>query len=402
MDKTDVVVVGAGPAGLLAAREVASRGLGVKVLEEHNVVGVPNHCAGLLSVEGLARLGVEPSPDFVQNEITGGWIYSPGGEVLEVPGTRTRAYVVDRTLFDRYLAASAEEEGADVETGRRVEELIRGDAGVEGVRGQAWSIKAQVVIDAEGAGASLARGIGFAPPGSGVLRGINMEVSNVDVGSHMVEVWFGSDFAPGLFAWVIPLGERTARCGLACRGGAALSGLRRFLANRFREPECSSPRSGVVLTGGPIGKTYGDGVLLVGDVAGQTKATTGGGVILGGLCAIEAGITAADAVDACDCSAGFLQRYQRAWREALGGDFSSMLSVRRLLNKMSDRSLDRIFEAVRRGGLEDTIRGLVDVGDMDTQSGVIRASLVNPRLLRLLLTCLGRMALDELRSLFNL
>ena len=121
MDKTDVVVVGAGPAGLLAAREVASRGLGVKVLEEHNIVGVPNHCAGLLSVEGLARLGVEPSPYFVQNEITGGRIYSPGGEVLEVPGTRTRAYVVDRTLFDRYLAASAEEEGADVETGRRVE-----------------------------------------------------------------------------------------------------------------------------------------------------------------------------------------------------------------------------------------------------------------------------------------
>jgi digeranylgeranylglycerophospholipid reductase len=402
VDNTDVVVVGAGPAGLLAAREVASRGLEVKVLEEHNVVGVPNHCAGLLSVEGLARLDVELSPDFVQNEIYGGRIYSPGGEVLEIPGSRTRAYVIDRTLFDRYLAASAQEEGAAVETGRRVVGFIRGDAGVEGVRGQPWSMKAQVVIDAEGAGASLARGIGFAPPSWGVLQGVNMEVSNVDVEPHMVEVWLGRDFAPGLFAWVIPLGERAARCGLACRGGAALSRLRRFLANRFSKPECSSPRSGVVLTGGPVGQTYGDGVLLAGDVAGQAKATTGGGVILGGLCAIEAGRTAADAIDACDGSAAFLQRYQRAWRGALGGDFSSMLSVRRLLNKMSDRRLDRIFQAVRGEGLEGTIRGLVDVGDMDTQSGVIRASLSNPRLLRLLLRCLGRMALGELRSLFNL
>jgi len=104
VDKTDVVVVGAGPAGLLSAREIAGRDIKVKVIEEHQTIGEPNHCAGILSVEGLDRLGVKPSSDFVQHEITGGRIYSPGGEAIEIPGGRTRAYIVDRAAFDRHLA----------------------------------------------------------------------------------------------------------------------------------------------------------------------------------------------------------------------------------------------------------------------------------------------------------
>ena len=91
MDRTGAVVLGAGPAGLLTAREIARRGVEVKVIEEHSIIGEPNHCAGLLSVEGLSRLGVRPSPDFVQHEITGGRIYSPGGEVIEIVEERTRA-----------------------------------------------------------------------------------------------------------------------------------------------------------------------------------------------------------------------------------------------------------------------------------------------------------------------
>ena len=71
---SDSLIVGAGPAGLLAAKEIASRGFSVKILEEHNRVGVPSHCAGLISVEGLRRIGVEASSRFVQNEIAGGRI----------------------------------------------------------------------------------------------------------------------------------------------------------------------------------------------------------------------------------------------------------------------------------------------------------------------------------------
>ena len=171
---------------------------------------------------------------------------------------------------------------------------------------------------------------------------------------------------------------------------------------RFSGARCSPPRRGAVLTGGPARQTYSDGLLLVGDAAGQTKPTTGGGVILGGLCAIEAGRTAAEAVEAGDCSAGFLRRYQKAWRASLGREFTSMLSARRLLNRLSDERIDRLFDALRREGLEETLRGLVEGGDMDMHSGVIRAALRDPGLLRVLVRVAGRLALGELRSLFNL
>jgi flavin-dependent dehydrogenase len=56
--RTEVAVVGGGPAGLIAARELASKGVQVKVFEEHSKIGIPNHCAGVLSIEGLKRIGI--------------------------------------------------------------------------------------------------------------------------------------------------------------------------------------------------------------------------------------------------------------------------------------------------------------------------------------------------------
>jgi len=402
VENTEIVVVGAGPAGLIVASEVAKRGVDVKVVEEHPVIGEPNHCAGLLSVEGLRRLGVKPSEDFVQHEIIGGRIYSPNGADIEIRGNRTRAYAIDRAAFDRFLAEIAEGEGVEVETHRRVEDLMTKNGRVEGVLGRGWEIRAQVVVDAEGATAALAMKAGLTSRKLGLLAGLNVEVSGVDIEPHKVEVWLGDDIAPGLFAWVIPLGDGVARCGLACNSGDAHGRLMRFLDKRFNGAECSQPRRGIVLTGGPARRTYWDGLLLVGDAAGQTKPTTGGGVILGGLCAIEAGKTAAQAVETDDCSARFLQRYQKAWRASLGREFASMSAARNLMNKLSDDRLNRLFDAFHREGLEETLNNLVEEGDMDMQSGVIRAALGKSTLHRVLVRVMGRMLLRELMSPFNL
>ncbi|MBN2335842.1 NAD(P)/FAD-dependent oxidoreductase, partial [Candidatus Bathyarchaeota archaeon] len=120
----DAAVVGAGPAGILAATTVSSRGFDATVYEEHSAVGEPNHCAGLLSVEGLEKLGVEPSDDFVQNRVYGGRVYAPDGEFLEIRDRRPRAYVVDRGRFDRYLADAAADAGVEFRLGTRVERLL--------------------------------------------------------------------------------------------------------------------------------------------------------------------------------------------------------------------------------------------------------------------------------------
>ncbi len=200
----------------------------------------------------------------------------------------------------------------------------------------------------------------------------------------------------------MPVGEDEVRCGLATDKGDALELLRGFIKSRFGLTECGEPARWPVLTGGPIDKTHGDGLLLVGDVAGHTKPTTGGGVILGGMCAMMAAETAIQALEEGDYSAGSLRRYDERWREALGGEFSSMLGMRRFLNSIPDPRMNRIFASVKSAGLEPSLETFIDEGDMDLQSGVLRKALTHPGMLRVMASSMGRLALGELRGLFNI
>ena len=398
--RVEVAVVGAGPAGLLAAWEAARRGASVSVYEEHPTIGEPPHCAGLLSIRGLRRLGIEPG-EFILNEVRGCRLISPSGITLEAWGERAKAYVIDRPRFDGALAERAEGEGASIETSRRVMRWLYDDGRIAGLSGVDFEVEAQVSIDAEGASSLLSTQAGLERPG-GLLGGVNVEVEGVDVDADLVELWFSGQLAPGLFAWVIPLDGRRARCGLAASSGQPYERLRLFLSRRFGgEPGHSRPWRGVVVTGGPIPRTYLDGLLVVGDAAGQTKPTTGGGVILGGLCALEAGRVAADALSLGDPSAGFLQRYESTWKSMLGGEFSSMSLARRLMNRLGDRDLDELFKALKEAELEALLTRLVEEGDMDMQRAVIRRALRDRRLLGVAMRVLGRVALSELRSLLN-
>lgn len=397
----EVAVVGAGPAGLIAAREIAEKGFRVKVFEEHPGIGAPNHCAGILSVEGLGRLGIKPRTEFINHEVRGGTAYSPDGTGITITGSRTRAYIVDREAFDGHLGDMAHDAGAEIETGHRVSDLLVKRGTVTGVIGTSET-KANIVIDAEGAGGALARRMGLPRPLEGVLAGVNVDVSGVDLEPSMVEVWFSEKIAQGFFAWVVPTGEEDARCGLATSGVDAFEALNGFLDTRLGPVKFGEPVRWPVLTGGPVDKTHTDGMILVGDVAGQAKPTTGGGVIMGGLCAMEAARTASESLEEEDHSAEFLRRYDERWRGSLGKEFSSMLGLRRFVNGIPDDRLDRIFASLKGAGLEPTLESFVEEGDMDMQSRVIRKALTHPGMLRVMTSSLGRLALGELRELLPL
>jgi flavin-dependent dehydrogenase len=112
--------------------------------------------------------------------------------------------------------------------------------------------------------------------------------------------------------------------------------------------------------------------------------------------------TAVQALEEGDYSAGFLRRYDERWREALGGEFSSMLGMRRFLNSIPDSRMNRIFASVKSAGLEPTLEKFIEEGDMDLQSGVLRKALTHPGMLRVMASTVSRLALEELRGLFNI
>jgi geranylgeranyl reductase family protein len=395
---SDALVVGAGPAGLLAAKEIASRGYSVSVLEEHAKVGVPSHCAGMISVEGLSRIGVEASGDFVQNTIVGGRIYAPDGEFIEIKDKRPRAHIVDRAALDGHIAGMALDAGANIAFSKRAEELILVDGRFAGVAGAGWIEKVRVIIDAEGPSRRLAKGARLVKNRRKTLLGVNTEI-DCEVEADMVEVWFGRETAPGFFAWVIPLSGKEARVGLATSEGDPMELLATFVKKRFDAP-CPPPRAGQVLVDGPIDRTAFPGLLLVGDAAGQVKPTTGGGVVMGGLCAIEAGKTAVKALESEDITQ--LDGYEDAWRALYGSEFRSMQILRNLADRVSDERMNRFMRAFGDAKLGVRMNELVAEGDMDLQGEVIKRALSEPRLMKAALSGLGRLALAELRGLVNL
>ena len=269
---------------MLAANVISKQGFSVEVFEEHGRIGYPVHCAGMVSVEGFRRLGIEIKPVFHQNTVFGGRIFSSDGSCVTIRDRKPRAYIIDRGRFDAYLAEVAEDNGAKINTARRVDQIIFKDGVARGLRVGDSEVESTIVVDAEGVLSRVLGRSGVVTGQVGVLNGFNVELDVDEIESDMVEVWFNQEIAKGFFIWVIPINENRVRCGLATSRKNGAKALKHFIEKRFNTETPSTIHSGLVCAGGPVSKTCYPGLLLAGDVAGQVKPTTGGGVVLRSGC----------------------------------------------------------------------------------------------------------------------
>lgn len=396
--KTEAAIVGAGPTGLLAAEKISKKGFNVAVFEEHKRVGYPVHCAGMISVEGFKRLGVKPDPVYHQNTVYGGRIFSRDGSCITIKDKKPRAYIIDRSPFDEHLANRAINNGVEINLSSRVEEIIFKRGLASSLRLDSSEVKSRVIIDAEGANGRLLSRSGIETRQEGVFNGFNVEFEVDSIEPDMVEVWFDHKVAKDFFTWVIPLDENHVRCGLATSSNNGADALRMFIKKRFNK-EANVIHGGLVCTGGPVKKTAYPGLLLVGDVAGQVKPTTGGGVIIGGLCAGIAGETTVKTLETGDIQV--LDGYEAAWRDSYGSELQTMLLLRNLLNMLDNDRINRVFHAFIEEELEAKFTALVETGDMDMQADIIRKAAMDPVIMGALMRSAGRVALSEFLSVFG-
>ncbi len=385
ISEADAVVIGAGPVGSFSALTMARKGLNVIVCEEHKEVGLPTHCAGHISIKGLKQLGINLPNDVVENEIRGARFYSPSGYEFRLKAASPITYVINRALFDKHLARLAEDAGARILLGTRVERLQSRNGFITGVilrNGE--KLSSRIVIDAEGIASVFLKQMELSQfDRRFVASAVQGEVEYVDgVENDSVEVYLGQQFAPGLFAWIIPKRDGSAKIGLATRTGNPMERLKRFIQTHPAAKKKLSFNRIMNLSyhliplGGPISRTYGNGFLVAGDAASQVKPTTGGGVIMGLTCAKIAGETAYQATRQNDLTENSLARYQSTWKSEIGFDMIIMKRLRTMLNNLSDHELDKMINLSSRLKINESLK---KVGDIDFQGRALLPAIWSPR-----------------------
>ena len=382
--QTDIAVVGAGPAGSYAALTAAKMGAKVVVCEEHREVGFPCHCPGHISIKGLDKLGLRVPEKIIENRISGAVFYSPCGNEFRVKLSSPVTYAINRALFDKHLAQLAERAGAKLLLGTRVQKLLLDNNSVNGVSFEGREhLSSRIVVDAEGCASTLLRQIGLQTfDRSLAVSAVNGEVSHIDdLEDDTVEVYLGQRYASGLYAWMIPKRDGSAKIGLATKTGNPREHLKHFLdkhpaaRKRAKFSDVKNLSYHLIPLGGPIRKTYHSGFLAVGDAASQVKPTTGGGVVMGLRCAKIAGETAAQAVQRGNLSDSFLSLYQKKWKQTIGFDMNAMRRIRLMLDGLSDKRLDDI---VRLCGQLHVDRSLQELSDIDFQGRGVLQLLTSP------------------------
>ena len=309
----DAIVIGAGPAGLQAARQLATRGFRVAVLEEHQVLGDPVHCTGVLAREAFDEFSL--STESILNELTTARFISPSGQDIVYRTRVVEAVVVDRSLFDRRLADEAVRAGAELIRGARVNRVAPTSDGVAIHVGDQPPLQARSCVLACGGRYALHRQLGLGVP-SLLLHTAQREIPASTPGD--VEVHFGSEVAPRGFAWVVPVwrdGRSFARIGVMAEADAPTYFMRLVerVASRWGvELPLPGPPRLKILPLSRISRTYGDRFIAVGDAAGLVKPTTGGGIYYSLVSAsIGAGVLAA-ALHEGDVSSTRLSEYTNA------------------------------------------------------------------------------------------
>ena len=357
-DRYDVLVIGAGPAGSIAAKTAAEKGLTVLLIEKRQEIGDPVRCAEGVSKEYLKK-HVEIDKKWICADLKGARIYAPDGTKIEmaeeIAGGEV-GYVLERKIFDRALAEKASKAGAEVRVKTRAIGLIIEEDFVKGARlmqfGKEYDVHARIVIGADGIESKVGRWAGIDTS----LKPIDIEtcvqylVAGVDINQEYCEFYIGNDIAPGGYIWIFPKGEGKANVGIGILGSKMgkfkpkpVDYLNSFLEKKFPHAKVVEMVFGGVPVSGSIEKTSTNGLILIGDAARQSDPITGGGILNAMDVGKIAGEAAFAAISAGDLSNKKLEEvYEKRWRSTTGHAIDLSLIVKNCFINLNDVDLNSL------------------------------------------------------------
>ncbi|MDY0386515.1 MAG: NAD(P)/FAD-dependent oxidoreductase [Methanolobus sp.] len=339
----DIIVIGASPAGVMAARNASAKGSKVILLDKKEAAGVPPHPANTFFKGMFDRAGEEVDQSYIIKNLKGAYIVAPSGKNVIFEGD---AYFLDRKKFDEFYVRQAAEAGADVRFGIEVLNVLRTDGGFV-VSTSKGKIKCKLVIVSDGINSRISALLGMKPikyPND-IAWSLEAEIEAEGIGEPELFEYYVGNHAPGWKSTYSPCGGNRATLGMYVRRhGRDVSDFFNDWLERFKELKgldevriISKSVGGDPIVAIP-GDIVADGVMVVGGSAAQSGI--GYGMHAGQIC----GDVAVDAIAKDDMSKSFLSEYRKKWNAEYRTEYYLGRFAMETLRKMTDKEIDGMME----------------------------------------------------------
>ncbi|MDI6703910.1 MAG: NAD(P)/FAD-dependent oxidoreductase [bacterium] len=327
--KTDVLVVGAGPAGSTAAAEAARCGLSVILIERRSKVGEPVQCAEFVPRPIFQE--IEISSDAISSSVSKMVTYLPSGKGFSI---RANGCILNRDVFDRELAEKAKEEGVDLLLNTSFVGFEEDGVILRGI--DQYKVDVKIIIAADGPLSTVGREIGNR--NREFVSAIQYSLPLTER-FDQTEIYFNRKIYGG-YGWLFPKGD-IANVGVGVKiNSHSKVFLRRILdwfVERLKDDgkvrsQILSKTSGLIPVSGILQEMYFKNILFVGDACGMTHSITGQGI-----CQAVIGGKIAGRVAAKHLKFGTsLSEYKREWMSIFGEEHERARRRRRILESRWD------------------------------------------------------------------
>ncbi len=330
----EVLIIGAGPIGCFAAQLLKNNGINPVLLEEHNSLGKPVHCAGIVSSEVLNIVKDYISRDVIRNEIDKFSINTPWEDSFSVNKDRI-AVVLDREKFDISLGKDL-----DIRLGERVVSIIQDEGKYIVKTDKKHQYTTEIVIGADGFNSVVRKFLlknyskfnnsnsNEMNSYSGLQYRLILDDYHKSIESNEIKVFFDEKIP--FFIWIVPDDKHSFRLGVLADNG-------KEVLNDFMKKSGINGKIVEIISGKvPIGfiPTYKDGIALVGDAACQTKPLTGGGLSYG----LQSAQILADCIKKNN-----LEKYDEEWKRKFGQEIRFGLKARKIYENLNEFQRAEVF-----------------------------------------------------------